>query len=342
MTVEDALKTLGRDPAARDAVIAALQAYERLPANRFTTVRDDVTGPIVDALHADAGLVRKQLADGLVFEFPYRSKIARDFAMAVPERPDHVWEPQTTKLLVHFAGMIEQAIVGGAYFGDQAVPLARALRGRGSCHAFEPDPEQAAALRRNGELNGLDSLIVRPMGLWSEETRLSFVGEDALAATIASDEGIPATTIDAYASAEGIARLGLIMLDLEGGELPVLEGARETLARDGPFIVFEVHGSYVDWSEGLESIPIARLLASFGYSLFAVRDFQSNVDMRGRPIELVPAATVYLEGPPHGFNMLALRDSAMVESEPFAIVPGVSPKLLFHRDPALHHPIGGL
>ena len=93
---------------------------------------------------------------------------------------------------------------------------------------------------------------------------------------------------------------------------------------------------------GLEATPIARLLASFGYALFAVRDFQSNVDMRGRPIELVPAAAVYLEGPPHGFNVLALRDPAMTESEPFLIVPGVSPKLLFHRDPALHHPIGGL
>ena len=323
-------------------MIAALKAFERRPENRFTTVRDDVTGPIVDALHADAGLIRKQLASGLVLEFPYRSKIARDFVMSVPDRPDHVWEPQTTRLLIHLAQGVEHAIVGGAYFGDQAVPLADALRGRGTCHAFEPDESQARALRRNAELNLLDNLRVRPIGLWSEKAHLTFVGEDALAATVESEGGIPATTIDDYSAESKLSRVGLIMLDLEGGELNVLEGARRTIERDSPNIVFEVHGSYVDWSKGLETIPIARLLGSFGYSLFAVRDFQSNVDMSGRPIELVPAATAWLEGPPHGFNLLATRDPALVEADPFLIVPGVSPKLLFHRDPALHHPIGGL
>lgn len=342
MTARQALATVGRDPEARAAMIAALLAFERLPEHRFTTVRDDVTGPIVDALHADAGLVRKHLANGLVLEFPYRSKIARDFVMSVPDRPDHVWEPQTTRLLIHLARTIEQAIVGGAYFGDQAVPLADALRGRGTCHAFEPDEAQAASLRRNAELNGLDNLRVRPIGLWSEKAHLSFVGEDALAATVESEGGIPATTIDDYSAEADLGRVGLIMLDLEGGELNVLEGARKVLERDSPHIVFEVHGSYVDWSEGLETIPAARLLRSYGYSLFAVRDFQSNVDMRGRPIELVPAASAWLEGPPHGFNLLAIRDTEMLQDDPFLIVPGVSPKLLFHRDPALHHPIGGL
>jgi FkbM family methyltransferase len=323
-------------------MIAALQAFERLREHRFTTVRDDVTGPIVDALHADAGLIRKHLSNGLVLEFAYRSKIARDFVMSVPERPDHVWEPQTTRLLLHLAHGIEHAIVGGAYFGDQAVPLAHALRGRGTCHAFEPDPAQAESLRRNAELNGLDNLRVRPIGLWSEKAHLAFVGEDALAATVESEAGIPATTIDDYAAEAKLDRIGLIMLDLEGGELNVIEGARRTLERDSPHIVFEVHRSYVDWSAGLESVPVSRLLDSCGYSLFAIRDFQSNVDMRGHPIELVPAATAWLEGPPHGFNMLAIRDPAIVEGDPFLIVPGVSPKLLFHRDPDLHHPIGGL
>lgn len=343
MTVEEALTTIGRDPAARASIVAVLQAFERLPANRFTTVRDDVTGPILDALHAEAGTLRKTLANDLVIEFPYRSKIARDFVMAVPERPDHVWEPQTTRLLLHLARDIGHAIVGGAYFGDQAIPIADAMRGRGTCHAFEPDSDQAEMVRRNASLNGLDNVEVRALGLWSDsETRLAFVGEDALAATVAASSGVPTTTIDRYAQESGIDRVGLIMLDLEGAELEVLRGAGRVLRDDGPAIVFEVHGSYVDWSNGLEKTDIARHLADLGYSLLAIRDFQSNVDLAGRPIELVPIETVYLEGPPHGFNVLALRDPAMVECDQFRIVRGVSPKLLFHRDPYLHHPVGGL
>ncbi|HUJ13502.1 MAG TPA: FkbM family methyltransferase [Thermoanaerobaculia bacterium] len=339
----DALTAIGRDPVARARIVAALTDYEQRPENRFTTVRDEVTGPIVDALHAGVPLVRKELANGLRFELLYRSKIARDFVLSVPERPDHVWEPQTTRLLLHLAARATDVIVGGAYFGDHAIPLADALRPRGACHAFEVDPEQAAMLQRNADLNGLDNVRVHPLGLWSDTTaRLQLVGSDAMAGTVAAAEGIAATTIDAYAAAAGIDHVGLIMLDLEGGELPVLRGAERVLRQDQPHVVFEIHRAYVDWTGGLAATAVAQFLRSFGYTLFALRDFQSNVDMRGKAIELVPIETAYLDGPPHGFNVLAVRDASIVEGAPFRIVPHVSPKLLWHRDPALHHPLEGL
>jgi len=343
VTVEEGLKALGRDAAARARIVAALLDYERLPENRFTCVRDEVTGPIVDALHESVETVRKELSNGLVFEFPYRSKIARDFVMSVPERPDHVWEPQTTRLLLHLSRTVTDVIIGGAYFGDQAIPVADALRGRGICHAFEPDSTQSASLERNAGLNGLDNVRVNAVGLWSDSTsRLGFVGRDALASTVESDDGVPTTTIDAYSEAEEIERVGLIMLDLEGVELNVLRGAERVLRDHAPHIVFEVHGAFVDWREGLHKVEIVQYLASLGYTMFAIRDFQSNVDLGGRPIELVPPDTAWLEGPPHGFNLVAVRDQAVLEGDDFRIIPNVSPKLLFHRDPRLHHPAGGL
>jgi len=305
---------------------------------RFTTVRDDVTGPIVDALHASLDVVRKELRSGIVFEFPYRSKIARDFVMA--ESPDHVWEPQTTKLLLQLSQGVTDVVVGGAYFGDQAILIADALRGRGTCHAFEADPDQAQMLERNAALNHLDNVRVQAVGLWSDSvSRLRFAGHDALASTFAAEDGIPTITIDDYAKDLAV---GLIMLDLEGGELAVLQGAERVLRELAPHVVFEIHRSYVDWSQGLQNTDIARLLAAHGYTLFAVRDFQSNVDLTGRPIELVPIETAYLEGPPHGFNIVAVKDARVLQGEPFRITPNVSPKLLMHRDPRLHHPTGGL
>jgi FkbM family methyltransferase len=335
------LHRLGEDAATRSRIIAALQDFERLPQNRFTTVRDDVTGPIADALHASIPVVRKELSNGLVFEFPYRSKIARDFVMSRPGKPDHVWEPQTTKLLVHLAGKVTDVVVGGAYFGDQVIPIANAMRGRGTCHAFEADAAQAAMIERNASLNHLDNVRVNAVGLWSQPAKLRLVGHDALAGAAESDDGIDATTIDAYANSFGI-RVGLIMLDLEGGELHALRGASEQLARNAPYIVFEVHRSYLDWSDGLQNTEIVQFLAAFGYTVLAIRDFQSNYDLGGRPIELVPIETAYLDGPPHGFNLFAFRDAAVLDDELFRIVPNVSPKLLFHRDPKLHHPVGGL
>ena len=40
--------------------------------------------------------------------------------------------------------------------------------------------------------------------------------------------------------------------------------------------------------------------------------------------------------------MLAVQDPRRVEGPGFRIVANVSPKLLAHKDPALHHPVGGL
>ncbi|HEX5184302.1 MAG TPA: FkbM family methyltransferase [Allosphingosinicella sp.] len=339
----DACRRLGEDEAARARILAALLDYENRDGRRFTNVRDEVTGPLVDALHASAGILRKPLGNGLVLEFRYSSKIARDFVMSLPETPDHVWEPQTTRLLLHLARDGGDAIVGGAYFGDQAVALAHALRGRFSCHAFEPDSAQAEMLARNAALNRLGNLRVDRRALWSEAgTTLGLVGSDAYGRTMAGAGGIPTTTIDAYAAEAGIGRIGLIMLDLEGSELDVLRGAEAVLRRDAPAIVFEIHASYVDWSRGLAETEIVRFLAGHGYTIRAIRDFQSNVAMAGRPIELVPLDGAWLEGPPHGFNLVAVRDPERLEGDPFRLVHGVSPKLLFHRDPALHHPIGGL
>lgn len=135
------------------------------------------------------------------------------------------------------------------------------------------------------------------------------------------------------------------MLDIEGAELRALQGAASFLAMPAgtaPDIVFEVHRDYVDWGAGLENTPIVRYLSELGYTVFAVRDFNSNVDMSGKPIELIPADKVYLEGPAHGFNMVAVKNPQRFDTPDYLICHDVSPKLLRHKDPALHHPMSGL
>jgi FkbM family methyltransferase len=346
----DALAALGRDAATRERVVDACIALEALPEHAATAVREEVTGPIVDALHRDVGVVAKQLADGLVLEFLYRSQIARDFVLSVPGRPDHVWEPQTTRLVLHLGHAARNVVVGGAYFGDQAIPLAAAIAAHGGvCHAFEPDSDQAGMLARNAERNGLANVRVNTLGLWDDDlARLVLMGDDANGRGYPAGEGdatFPVTTLDTYLDRAGIDEVELIVLDLEGAEHAALRGAQRRLELPpgrAPQLVFEVHRSYVDWSQGLERTDILRYLAHLGYSAYAVRDFQSNRDLGGRPIELVAPETAYLDGPPHGFNVLATKEPALLEAEPFVFSPNTSPKLLAHRDPALHHPAGGL
>ncbi|HEY0613984.1 MAG TPA: FkbM family methyltransferase [Candidatus Elarobacter sp.] len=347
MTVEDtavirALRAVGASPEARARLTAALRDVEPLLARPGLNVRTEITGPIVDVLHSAVERVDVTLANGVAFTALYSGQIARDLVMRAEEVPDHVFEPQTTKLLLHLAAGARNVIIGGAYSGDHAVLIASAIAPSGGVvHAFEPNGRQLRMLVENAARNGLSNIRPVPLGLWNDErARLTFSGSDELAHTELATEGeIAVTTIDSYCSRNGVTDVGLIMLDIEGSELPALEGARRLLQRDdAPNVVFEIHRSYVDWSEGLRSTPIARYLERCGYRLFAVRDFQSHVAMPGLPVELVPPDSAYLEGPPHGFNMLAVKDETVLDDPIFRIVPDVSPKLLHHRDPALHYP----
>ena len=342
--LQHAMQTLGRDPALRARLIALLRESESQIACEGS-VRDDVTGPVIDALHLETDQYEKVLADGTRFQFLYRTKIARDFLLSESEHPTHVWEPQTTKLLLALAPHLQgDVLVGGAYFGDQAVLVARALVDKGmKVHCFEPNPEQAGMLEHNVALNHLCNVVVNRTGLWTrsgEHMRLDGFDSFANAVTAAEGEGFETVSMDDYALGQGI-RVGLIQLDIEGAELAALQGAQRILAQDKPHVVFELHRTYVDWSQGLRATPICQLLLGLGYEVFAVRDINSHREMPGKPVELVSLDTVYLDGPPHGFNMVAVADRSVLDAPVFSRVDGVSPKLLPHKDAHLHHPVGG-
>jgi len=352
----EALSRIGETEAWRTAFVRQLIAFEGQIKAPGVDVREELTGPLVDALYDDDQVVRKTLSNGVTFEFLYRSKIARDFVMSTPEAPDHAWEPQTSRILVDLArkeregGGAKNVVVGGAYFGDHAVLIAREIAaGGGVVHAFEPNNQQRGMLMRNAELNGLTNIKPRPEGLWHDSTtNLKLVGYDSFAnaeVAEAGDDTFKTVTIADYLQAAGVDRLDLIVLDIEGAELGALKGAEPFLAQpkgQAPDILFEVHRHYVDWSNGLANTEIAQLLIGHGYTLFALRDFNSNYDLAGKPVELVPVDAVYLEGPPHGFNMVAVKDPSVFDAPGYAIVRNVSPKYLRHKDPKLHHPVGGL
>jgi FkbM family methyltransferase len=347
----EALSRIASKDEWRAAFIRQLVAFEGAVQAPGVDVREELTGPLADALFDDDQVVAKTLSSGVTFEFLYRSKIARDFVMSTPESPDHAWEPMTSRILVNLAKGAKNVVIGGAYFGDHAVLIAREIApGGGVVHAFEPNSQQRGMLARNAELNGLSNIKPRPEGLWHDSsTNLKLVGYDSFASAEAAEAGaedsFQTVTIADYLKAAGVDRLDLIVLDIEGAELGALKGAEPFLnapAGEAPDILFEVHRHYVDWSNGLPQTEIVRLLTDRGYTVFALRDFNSNYDLSRHPIELIPADAVHLEGPPHGFNMVAVKDASVFDGPGYRIVRDVSPKYLRHKDPKLHHPVGGL
>lgn len=342
--LRNACAAMGRDDAARAQIVQACVEAEKRLAKLDFNVREEVTGPIVDALHAGVDSICVELDNGIVVEVKYRSKIARDIVMRDVARPDHVFEPQTTKLLLHLSKGARNVLIGGAYAGDHAVLVAKEIASSGTVHAFEPNGEQMEMLHKNVSRNGLTNVSFESEALWDAAgVRLGLVGNDAFASVApVQSGGFTTTTIDAYGERAKIDAIDVIMLDIEGSELRALTGAAHFLSQpagSAPAIIYEINRGYVDWSNGLDRTDIVSYLAGHGYTSYCVRDYQTNIKVDG-PVELVPVDDVYLAGPPHGFNMLAVKDPKTVQTPFFRITPGLSPKLLTHRDPKLHAPGG--
>ena len=344
--LRNAMSILGKDLLARQAMISFLKKLES-EFDYAGSIRDDVVGPILDAIHDDNVVYHKELQDGTCYDFYYRTKIARDFLLSEKEKPSHVWEPQTTKLLKHLASISSHDIlIGGAYFGDHAILIAKLVASDNRfVHCFEPNADQHKMLVRNIELNRLSNVKTSSLGLWHQSSAsLKLTGFDSFANAVSAndddDDSFKTITIDEYLSGE-CRDVSVIMLDIEGAELNALKGAELTLKKDRPFIVFEVHRDYVNWDNGLENAELCIYLAQLGYKLFAIRDYNTNVEIESYPIELIDVDKVYLQGPPHGFNMLAFPIERVddLKNPIFRFVENVSPKLLKHKDPLLFHPI---
>ena len=337
-----ALAIAGQNERVRNAIFDALRRAE-IEAEDPVAFREKVRWPLILALLAEVKTHRVVLQNGLIFDVGADSRIEKALLLSTEEHPDHVWEPQTTRLLTALSKGATNVIVGGAYIGDHVAFIVRAVAETGRVHAFEPANHSFNRLQHHIEINNLDNVVAHRLGLWdTSDVALQLEGDLALASSVPMidpESAFNSLSIDDYVVSENLASVELIMLDTEGGEENALLGARNTIERNSPNIVFEIHRHFVDWTDGLENTSIVSSLTAQGYEVFAIRDFHNNYPMAGTPIEIIPVAHVYLDGPPHGFNVLATKDRELIDRLQLNVVKDVSPKLLLDKDPALHLPL---
>ncbi|MGB3153176.1 MAG: FkbM family methyltransferase [Chitinophagaceae bacterium] len=315
--LESIKEALRNNTAYRDHFIETLVLFEKKGGHPGTHVRDTVSGPLCDELFMGEKF-SKTLQNGLKINFVYNSKIAREFLLSNPVVPNHVWEPQTTRLLLHFSKNAQNVIIAGAYFGDQAIPVAYQIKETGVCHTFEPNKNNSDLIIENANLNGLPNILINNLALWNTSNeKLIFEGEDALASTVTASEVatnvLHTITIDDYVLQNKVGKIDLLMIDVEGSEIKVLQGAVEMIRQHKPVVVFETHSLYDDWSKGLENSPSVTLMKNLGYEVFAVREFHQNIDTGDMPVELLPLERTFCDIPPHhGFNLLAVPSKNLI------------------------------
>lgn len=143
----------------------------------------------------------------------------------------------------------------GANIGSHTLPLARLVGSGGKVFAFEPTNFAYRKLQRNIALNQeLSPRIVAEQAMLTAPTQtsipLAFFARWPLRACgevhtqhkgrLESSSGGHATTVDEVVHREGIARVALVKLDVDGYESCVLQGATKTLERDRPIVLLEI------------------------------------------------------------------------------------------------------
>jgi FkbM family methyltransferase len=156
--------------------------------------------------------------------------------------------------------------------------LAAALVGsNGAVHAFEPSPRERARLEENLSLNRFTNVRVHPSALGSAHRKASLSvsgpehpGHNTLGG-FAYPEGegaytldVDVQTLDEVVAGEGLERVDMVKIDVEGFETAVLGGAHDTLRIHRPVLLIEAYdpslreaGSSVD--------ELLRLLRDAGY-----------------------------------------------------------------------------
>lgn len=163
------------------------------------------------------------------------------------------------------------AIDGGANVGAYSRVMLERFR---TIHAFEPAPDTFAALRRNIHDWGFEDRVHLYQAALSdreESVRLQGkFGHRSVTRRVVGKGDIRAMPIDALELQE----LDFLKLDLEGYEYRALLGARETLMRTRPHVLFEdkehktdVYGDTESAHEFLKSLG-AELVACVGKQKF--------------------------------------------------------------------------
>ncbi len=147
----------------------------------------------------------------------------------------------------------------GAHAGQFAKLFAR-LAPRGRIYAFEPGSYARNILERAIRFNRLANVTIVPAGLGDG------VGQSVLAMPIKASgsygfglshlgapddrlahrrERISVTTIDSFAARIDLQRLDFLKADIEGWEVRMIEGGRETLTRLRPVLMLELLEHYL-------------------------------------------------------------------------------------------------
>jgi FkbM family methyltransferase len=161
--------------------------------------------------------------------------------------------------------------IGGCW-GDTALYFASRVGSRGKVYSFEFDPESLEILRTNLSLNPelAGRVEIVEHALWDRSGQTLHFQQGGRCTTVQEDDSsaeglrVPTITVDDFVQEAGIDRVDFVKMDVEGAEMNVLRGARQSLRRLAPKLAIAAYHKDADLIE----IPREICSLDAGYELY--------------------------------------------------------------------------
>jgi len=184
-----------------------------------------------------------------------------------------MYEPAKTDVVLKLLKPGSTFIDVGANIGDFSLLAASVIGNEGKVLAFEPEAANCQWVKRNIELNGHKNVEVFQLALSDSDGEAPlYLGGRCDYHSLLKDQRereagaitVKTRTLDSLLEERGQFRVDMIKVDVEGAELEVLKGARETLRRN-PHVVLllELHPLM-----GVSPAEACDFLRHLGFSLF--------------------------------------------------------------------------
>jgi FkbM family methyltransferase len=219
-------------------------------------------------------------SDGLSFRIVPNDQISRVLYVS------GTYEPNALHVLQRFLQAGHVFLDVGANAGVFSLVASRAVGSRGHVYSFEPSEREYRRLSDAVQLNHLDGVITAiraAIGAHRGEVSLRvasepYSGHNTLGSGFAYEdvgtsklERVEMTTLDDFDRREGLSRIDVIKLDIEGAEAAALVGAERVLRTRRPVLIIEVFSRSLS-SSGASAAEIQERLLNADYRLFTIDD----------------------------------------------------------------------
>lgn len=170
----------------------------------------------------------------------------------------------------------------GANIGFFSLIAARSVGPQGRVYAFEPVPDNAAAIVRSADLNGIATIDVFAKAVGAKSGREELLLAHHIGGAVLASVGEPpdmkgrievdTVALDDIIALQKLRPPSLVKIDVEGAEMDVLRGMKNTIQNYRPKIIYEIDDAT---REGL-SIKVNNVAAFMNAADYAITELPAS------------------------------------------------------------------